>query len=80
MSGDTDTGLFQASGTPNTLSIAARGTEVARFEEPGNATAVNYLRFIGTGTGVPAKIAADGSDTDIGIQLSPTNPWPFAPR
>jgi Chaperone of endosialidase len=70
VSGDTDTGLFQAASTPNTLSIAVGGGEVARFDG-GNALTVNYFDFYSYQSGYPLNIVASGSDTDISIDITP---------
>jgi hypothetical protein len=70
VSGDTDTGLFQAASSANTLSIAGGGKEIARFDNNGSANFVNYFDFAGGISGNPIVESAAGSDTDIGLSLN----------
>jgi Chaperone of endosialidase len=70
VSGDTDTGLFEAAA--NTLSIAAGGKEIARFDNNASASFVDYFDFAGsTSSNHTITLAATGSDTDISIALAP---------
>lgn len=52
----------------NNLALSARSLQVANFTNP--ASAVNYLSFSGSATGVPLAILAAGTDTNISWQLS----------
>ncbi len=67
VTGDTDTGLYQA--TANTMSVTAGGVEVERWNTV--ASGVNYTNVTASATGNPVKIGAAGSDTDVGIKLAP---------
>jgi hypothetical protein len=67
VSGDTDTGLWAPAA--NTLSISAGGVEAARFETV--ASGVNYLDITPAATGNNITLGAAGSDTNIGINISP---------
>src|SRR5262249_2151423 len=71
----TDTGLFEA--TANTVSIAGGGKEIARFDNSGSASFVNYFDFAGSTTGNAIKLSAAGSDSNIGVTVSPkgTGTW-----
>jgi hypothetical protein len=55
------------------VSISAQGvattSEVARFQ--GLQSAVNYFSLFPSATGSPIELAADGSDTNIDINLAP---------
>jgi hypothetical protein len=69
VTGDTDTGLWEP--TANTLSTAAGGVEVLRLNTI--ASGVDYFTMTPSATGSPGSITigAAGSDTDVGIVLSP---------
>jgi hypothetical protein len=69
VSGNTNTGLFQA--TSNTLSIAAYGAEIARFDNSAQNADVNYFDFKGNATGQPIILGSAGSDTDVSIDIMP---------
>jgi hypothetical protein len=66
---DTDTGLFQPSSTPNTLSIASGGVESARFKS--SPSAVNYVQFTPSATTAAVTVGSAGSDTNIDVALTP---------
>lgn len=65
--GSTSTGIY--SPATNQLAITANGKEVANFIS--DASAVNYLQLEATATGSAPIIAAQGTDANIGIILSP---------
>ncbi|WP_211860557.1 glycosyl hydrolase family 28-related protein [Neoroseomonas soli] len=66
------------------LSVAAKGTGTLRlqarsgtaFEVSASATPVNYLRATGTASGGQPQLAAQGSDTNITLQLAPKGTAP----
>jgi hypothetical protein len=64
---DTNTGLYRPGA--DVLGIAAGGNDVARFT--GNTSAVNYLNLSAATTGNAVTVAAAGTDTDVGITLTP---------
>jgi alpha-tubulin suppressor-like RCC1 family protein len=66
-SGDSDTGFYQA--TANTLSVTAGSVEAMRFETA--TSGVNYFDVTPAAAGGSPTIAVAGSDTDIGIKMTP---------
>jgi hypothetical protein len=66
-SGDSDTGFYQA--TANTLSVTAGSVEAIRFETA--TSGVNYFDVTPAAAGASPIIGVAGSDTDIGIKLTP---------
>ena len=65
--GDTDTGIYRVN--PNILGFAAQGDEVLTMHS-ASASAVNYLTMTNSATGNAPKIAAAGTDTNVGIEFS----------
>lgn len=65
--GSVTTGIY--SPASNQLAVTANGKEVMSFIS--DASAVNYLESEATATGNAPVISAQGSDTNIGIILSP---------
>lgn len=43
---------------------------VVRFDDSGSGAAVNYLSATNSDTGTPVILTADGTDTDIGIEIT----------
>ncbi len=43
---------------------------VLRFDDNGTSAAVNYLTATNSDTGTPVVVSADGTDTDIGIEIT----------
>lgn len=66
VSGDTDTGLFQA--VANSLSIAANGLEVVRAV--GVASAVNRLVLTDAATGNSPSLTVTGTDGTVGLIIA----------
>lgn len=64
---DTNTGIYRPGA--DVLGIAAGGNDVARFT--GNTSGVNYFNISAATTGNAVTIAAAGTDTNIGIALTP---------
>jgi fibronectin-binding autotransporter adhesin len=64
---DTNTGIYRPGA--DVLGIAAGGNDVARFT--GNTSGVNYFNLSAATTGNAVTLAAAGTDTDIGIALTP---------
>jgi hypothetical protein len=64
---DTNTGIYRPGA--DVLGIAAGGNDVARFT--GNTSGVNYFNLSAATTGNAVTIAAAGTDTDVGITLTP---------
>jgi endosialidase-like protein len=60
-------GLYLPAG--NTVAISANSLDVMRFNAATNA--VNYLLLNATATGNPITLSAAGSDTDVGITITP---------
>lgn len=67
ISGDADTGVY-APGA-DVLALAAGGKDAARFNAASGA--VNYLDVTPSATGANIALGASGSDSDIGLTLSP---------
>ncbi|MEA2991530.1 MAG: hypothetical protein QOD40_450, partial [Alphaproteobacteria bacterium] len=64
---DTNTGIYRPGA--DVFGISAGGNDVARFA--GDTSAVNYFSIGSSVTTSPLRILAAGTDTDIGIALSP---------
>jgi hypothetical protein len=64
---DTNTGIYRP-GT-DVFGITSGGNDVARFV--GNTSAVNYFSIGASIASSPLAIAAAGTDTDVGISISP---------
>lgn len=65
---DRDTGVY-LSGTGQ-FAVSVFGDRVTEFVS-GGGTLVNFFQVTGRQTGFPPKLAAQGSDTDIDIELAP---------
>jgi hypothetical protein len=65
--GDSDTGFY--SPAANTLSVTTGGVEVMRWNTI--ASGVNYFNVTPSATGNKITLGAAGTDTDIGINITP---------
>lgn len=70
--GSVTTGIY--SPAANQLAVTANGKEVMNFISSGSA--VNYLQVQATASGSAPVLSAQGSDTNIGIILSPKGSAP----
>jgi hypothetical protein len=64
---DTNTGFYRPGA--ETVGIVGAGKDIVRFT--GNADDVNYFNMSGSATGAGLNIGAAGSDSNVGITLTP---------